>query len=154
MQQTVTRVDDVVDALIAKLGTLFPAGTEILDGPRAAQTLGDLVIQVGVGNSDRAEAYLSETVVQPGLGERLAETITLYCEMSTWSGDQDHGLQPMRSALAANLGLIDNAFRSDPMLGGAVDRVWLGARTRWYALQSPDGAGCGLEFSVTAKAWL
>lgn len=153
MQATTTRVDAVVTGLLAAWRTAMPT-VSILDGPRAAQGLKREVLQVGVGNDENANAYESETELQEGLGARLAETITVHCDLSTWSGNAAAEMGPLRTRLTALLAAIDTGFRADQRLGGACDRIHLGPRARWYPLQSEDGAGMGIEFSVVAQAWL
>lgn len=153
MQDTTTRVDVVVSALVTAWRTGFP-DVSVLDGPRAAQALADDVLVVGVGNSDGDEAYASQTDVQDGLSGRLVETITINCELTTWSGDHAAEMAPLRTHLAGILAAIDAGFRADQQLAGTCDRIHLGPRARWYGLQSDDGPGMGVEFSVTAKAYL
>lgn len=164
MQPTTTRVDAVVPALISALRTAL-AGVQVLDGPRAAQELADTVLQVGIGNSDNAEAYSSDTEREPGLSGRLSEIITINCELTTWSGAQDDiqlqgggttpgGVGPLRTRLTGIIGQIDGLFRADQQLAGTCDLVNLGPRARWYALQSDTGPGVGVEFAVVARAAL
>ncbi len=153
MQPTTTRLPAVVDQLLTVARAALPAAT-VLDGPRAAQELHDEVLQVGVGNGDTDEAYGVEQEPAGGLSGRGVEVITVHCEFSTWSGDQDGAVPTLRTRVGAVLGLLDNAFRADQQLAATCDRVNLGTRLRWYALQSEDGPGLGVEFDITARAWL
>jgi hypothetical protein len=153
MQATTTRVPAVITALLASLTTSLPT-VHVMDGPRAAQDLPDNVLQVGIGNEDSAEAYSSDTEVQPGLSGRLVETITVNCELSTWSGDQVAGIASLRTLIGGWLATIDTGLRADQQLTATCDRVHLGPRARWYGIQSPDGAGIGVRFQITARAWL
>jgi len=153
VQNTTTRIDVIVPALLASWRAAFPAAS-VLDGPRAAQVPADDVLIVGAGNGENSEAYDIEVSLQDGLTQRPLETSTINCELSTWTGDQTAQMAPLRSHLAAMLATIDTALRVDQQLGGACDRIWLGPRARWWVLQSDDGAGMGIGFSVTAQAWL
>lgn len=153
MQPTTTRVPAVLDQLIAVARAQLPS-VRTLDGPRAGQALPDDVLIIGVGNAETAEAYGVEQEPVQGLSGRPVEVITVHCELTTWSGSQDNEMSPLRTRLAGYLATLDTAFRADQQLAGTCDRVYLGARARWYGLQSPDGAGMGVEFDITARAWL
>ena len=153
MQPTTTRVDVVLPALLTAWRTAFPAAS-VLDGPRAAQDLRDDVLVVGVGNGDNAEAYTVEREQQEGLDARIIETITVNCELSTWSGDAAAEMAPLRTRLVSMLAAIDVLAKADQRLGGACDGFFMGPRERWWPLQSSDGPGMGVEFSVVAKSWL
>ena len=153
MQLTTTRVDAVVPALLTAWRALFPTAS-VLDGPRAAQTLRDDVLVVGVGNGEHAEAYLSETKPEQGLSGRLQEMLTVNCEIVTWSGRQAAEMAPLRTKLVGYLAAIDLAFMADQQLGATCDRIYLGNKARYWPLQSEDGPGMGVEFSVVAEALL
>ena len=152
MLPTITRVPDVTDAFSDLLAANL-TGVTVLDGPRAAQELHDDVLQVGVGNSENARAYESVQTVE-GYGNRPKEAATIHCELSTWSGSQDAQARPLRRRIGTLLGQIDTLLRAHSTMSGACDRIYLGQHTRWYALQSEDGPGLGVEFAVTFEAWL
>lgn len=151
-QDTTTRVDAVLTALLTEFRTLFPTA-DVLDGPSTADDNRDTVLVVGTSNDEHGSAYESEQTVE-GFAYRPMETITVHCELSTWSGNDSSGQAPLRTALVADLGQIDLYLRQHPTLSGVCDQAYLGNRFRYFVLQSPDGPGCGVAFDVHAMALL
>jgi hypothetical protein len=143
-----TRVPDVVDALV-ELAARTLDGWQVMDGPRAAEDPANDVLMVGVGNEENADPYRSSRDL-PDLAGRPRETITVRCQASTWAGGTELG--DLRRRLLEAMCDLDAAFTQTPALGGAAN-VRIGP-ARWYHLEGPDGAGVGVNFDVTAVAFL
>ena len=122
----------------------------VLFGPRAAQDLPDVVLIVGTSVDEGGAAFEVQREVE-GLAGHPHETISVHCELSTWSGDPD---DVRTSTLATMLGELDAYLQGDSRLGGACDGAQREGLERWYILQSDDGPGVGVTFDVVAEAYI
>ena len=149
MQESPTRVPDVLDALYAFLSTPLAADDwQVFDGPIAAQSVefegliigdvhdaGDMAVDVEV---ERAE----------GLGNRYREFYEIQCSM--WSVSGDEVMKPRRDRLRDGLAIVEAALKADQTVDGAVDLCILGASQQWRQLQTDMGAGVEVWFSLRA----
>jgi hypothetical protein len=109
----------VTDALVTVVGT---AGTTTYDGPPlTGDTPSDYVIVGGTDNPDDDAGEFTQD--WNGLGARAkVETGQVICALLVGTGDDT--VKTARDRALVILGLIENAVRSDPSLGGVLASGW------------------------------
>lgn len=152
MEETITRVPALTDAFLARVKIVFDEQVQIEDGPPVDMTtLADDVLSVGYPGPEGSSAT-SELTRQQGLGNRLQETIELFCVFSSRSGDL--AMKDRRDRCLWAVGIVDAALKADRGLGGVVDNCTLGPTMRWGQDQHRDGATCDVMFSIAARVLL
>ncbi len=134
-----SRVDDVIVALIAAIGTID--GVTVLDGrlPSTGSQRDTLVIAQGRNavqvRRDRA----------PGLGDGYIETMRIVCRVHSFSGSIEPSLR--RPVVTAVMDAVEDALQADRKLGGVCDEAYLGRDEFW----DQDTGDVAAEFTVQTR---
>lgn len=149
----VTRVDAVIDALVATLAAAPAlAGVVVSDGYPVTDDPLDEVVTVGFAwdpEDDRA-AEVEQAYHELGTSARRDETLDVFCAARVLDGSGDMG--SARARCVALLGAVESALRADPSLGLAdVLRIEV-TFGDLRQTQDADGAAALVRFTVTATS--
>lgn len=147
---SVTRIADVVDALIDLIGTAAPE-LQVADGPVIGETLAEAIC-VGFTESQDSPGYDTTYRKADGMGRRLVEDWSVRCFLTIASGDVE--MRPLRRRAAAILGTIDGALRDQAYRPDAWDRALLSGTADWVPVITPQGGLCNVFFAVEGTSLL
>lgn len=146
----VTRIADVLDALIGLIETAAP-DLQVADGPVIGETLAEAIC-VGFTEGQDRPGYDTTYRRQDGMGRRLVEDWSVRCFLTIASGDSE--MRPLRQRAAAILGAIDAALRAQSNRPDAWDRALLSGTADWVPVITPQGGLCNVFFSVEGTSLL
>lgn len=150
-----SRIPDLIDALVARLPALMPAGVSVYDGSGVTANPGDFVM-VGIGDPTGAgvgtSATASQTVGPFSTQRKRDETGSLWIVAYSSNGDgSDAGQKVARDLAFSYMGAVEDLLRSDPNLGiasGGDFVAQMGDSIDYDQNQTPNGADAVLIFNV------
>lgn len=147
-----TRADAVIDALVATLSAVPALSGLVHDGPPVTGDALPEAVTVGFGfdEDDDLAFDIDQSVHELGPMAKRDETVEVRCAAMASNGDGD--MAAARARCVALLGAVETALRADYTLGLAdAIRVELTVGAGRQA-QTQQGAGCLIQFSVTATS--
>lgn len=148
----VTRADAVIDALVAALSADGTLAGLVWDGPPITGDPLPEVVTVGFAfdESDDSSFEITQSYHDLGPAASRDETVDVRCAVYSSNGDGDMGAARARAVVL--LGAVESVLRANPTLGlTEVMRAELSVGTGRQA-QTPEGAACIVQFTVTATS--
>jgi hypothetical protein len=149
MTPTLTRVPQVVSALVALAGAL-EADLQVVDGPFVGE-LGANVLMLGFPEGDHA-AYDATVTRQEGMRSRLRESWTVHCLLSRTSGEI--ALTGLRDQCAQTLAALDAAMREHATHDDAWQLARVAGSMQWLPINGPHGSSCNVLFDIEGTSLL
>lgn len=151
---TVTRIDLVLDAILAVVRAALPDDVTVADGPQIGVSM-DRALCVGFTDGPDNPGYATTWVRQEGYGGRPREDFTVHCFLTLFTGDHDdQALARLRTEAAALLRVMDDAIRAAGGRSGVWDRAGLGAEAEWVPAILEDGSICNVMFDIVGTSVL
>jgi hypothetical protein len=148
---TVTRIHDVVDALVDLIEAAAP-DLQVADGPVIGEILSEAIC-VGFTEGADSPGYSTEYVRQDGMGRvRYQEAWSVRCFLTISSGDTD--MRALRARGADILGLIAAALADRTRDEAAWDRAVLSGSADWVPVITDQGGLVNVFFSVEGASLL
>lgn len=138
-----TRAPEVVDALIELADRIDDC--TVMDGPVAAIKQGT-TIAIAVGQP----AVISTMQLMEGLAIRYLETVSVTCNVWSWSGGSK--VKPHRDRCKEVLDALKAQLQEDSTLGGVCDQVTLGDKFAWAPETDEQGTSMAVGFTINARA--
>ena len=148
----ITRVDAVIDALVAALSADSTLAGLVYDGPPVTgDPLPDVVtIGFAYDEDDDTAADIRQELHELGAAAKRDETVDIRCAVMSSNGDGD--MAAARTRCITLLGAVESVLRADYSLGLAdVLRVELALGTLRQA-QDSSGAAAFVQFTITATS--
>lgn len=147
-----TRVPQVVDALIEIFTAAVPDTVQVLDGPVIGEVMHEALC-VGLAADQTRTGYDSTVTEQEGYGRpRYVEQWTVSSMLTLWNGGSR--IVDLRSRAGELLTKIDDALREQQTRDGVWQRVGFGGQMQWLPLLHEDGATVSVFFDVVGASIL
>lgn len=149
-----TRIDDVIDYLIATFSTA--TSLPVKDGPDDVETSQTDMLLVGVRLDQSADEFVGDVELEqtfPYIGSRFKEEQgSIPCSILVWSGDST--ARPRRAKAVEYWNACEGAHRADLSLGDLTEDSSMNAATRLVYMTGQRGNLCVLTFTVDYRARL
>lgn len=148
MTAPVTIVPAVVDYLVTMFRTNVPARVKVFDGPPTVDDVPSDFVAVAYAEDEESSAVDGESVLSNFGNNVYAESFSVRCQISSFTGDAP--LKPRRDRVSTLYTLLVGLVRADPSLGGIVRRPGMAEVAGFAWRQDPheDGTDVTAVFDV------
>lgn len=148
MTAPVTIVPAVIDYLVATFRANVPPRVQVFDGPPVGDAMPPEFVAVAYAEDEESSAVDGESVLSNFGNNVYAETFSVRCQISSFTGDAE--LKPRRNRVSAIYATLVGLIRADPSLGGIVRRPGMAEVSGFAWRQDPnqDGTDVTAVFDV------